>query len=207
MKLKKDTWHYRNWEAWLTLSRSKRSRMYNKQFFCFANEDDLKTFEKRRGMPLKKFIVEEQSEDHFADYIVYEPEMRQANLCMYFWAATVRGPALRVAHWLGDHPGAAVPLFIISLILFVGGFWNLLDSEVVWWHPYVWTAVAFAIIAAGATAFLFLSYVWTDKVWPALRKRHYDKMNQPEPEKGPNIVMEHIKAKKSKMCPILEFED
>jgi hypothetical protein len=45
MKVSKDTWHARNWEAWLFFSKSERSRKYKLGFITWAVDDaDLQRF-------------------------------------------------------------------------------------------------------------------------------------------------------------------
>lgn len=209
MKVSRDTWHGRNWSAWLSHSRSRRAMNYRPMFLSFVHSDDeWEEFHKRHNVTPGDLIIQRNEEnDYYCKYTVYEKPSRQANLCMYFWAAVLRGPTLRAANWLGDHPGVAAPLIAASLTLFIGGFWNILDSEIVWWLPYVLIAGGILGVVVGGFLGLGVAYGLSQHVWPRVRLWYHRRKKQPVPEKEPSIVIEHIKASKSRVCPILEFED
>ena len=109
------------------------------------------------------------------------------NLCNYFWQ--VVGPPLFVT------------LIALLLVIAVAGMifehgWSLL-----WMIPLglLGGAVLILIIASVALGY------------ETLREKYFGpkpvKEPKPEKEKKPNIFIEWLKAKKAKVCPILEFED
>lgn len=207
MKLSTDTWHFRNWEYWLDNSISTLSSKYKKQWIT----------------KIYSFEYEQYDMSVYQDYIlekvdsgtnIYSKAEFQPNLCAYFWVAVLRSPVLRssknLSQWGYDHQGALFLSLITLATLFLGTLVNFVYSDLgAWWHPYLFVAAFFAGVIALFFLCLGLSHLMSEVLWPKIEERRDRKNSQErvQQEKGPSIFVEHLKAKKKKVCPILEFEE
>lgn len=201
MKLSKNTWHFRNWETWLEHSDSKRASKFKRKYRGRVYRSDYPHLDWKQY----ENLIQEVEDDGFATAL-YKPG-QPANLCIYFWVAILRGPWHRAMRWFSEHEAIAFFTAIAMVIFIIGTAWNLFDPDISWWLPYTMLVSLLAGAVAAGFAGLGIAYFVREKAWPAYK--HW--LNKQEPrekkDKEPNIFKEHIKAKKSKVCPILEFEE
>lgn len=175
MQLSKDTWHYRNFEAWQKKTRTIRNA-------------DLLPPHNRRNIAWV----------HHGD-----KPARQPDLCTYTRIVLLYGPAYRLGGWLHRHDWVAPAL----MLTFLYGFFVVYGYAVAaeegysgWWFPWlVVPAVVFGMVAvafAGIAGFFFT----LDKI----KNRRRRARSQPS---EPNVIGEYLKARKSKVCPIIEFKE
>lgn len=126
------------------------------------------------------------------------------SLCSYFWFTIWN------MFWLVFWPVVAVA------ILYVLGFGMIDDTKAAlfsWWtsnpsgmwqivsYPFVGAVFLTSIVVAGCAVFatlFFLGFAFR-YVRAKIKKEHVDRK--------PSLVVEYIKARKHKVCPIIEFED
>lgn len=190
MELSKGTWHYRNWEYWL-------------EHGAFRSTKRFRETEERRH------VWNEQLQFH--DYKLVTIPPQSVSLCTYFWIAVLRAPFWRVIKWSGANPAISIPAWFLIAVGIIGTLVNHFDSNIsAWWHPYailIGWAVGFVISGAAIIA---LCVGWSEYGGPWLKEKYYLRRQRDRPEVGekqPNIFVETVKAKKSKVCPILHFTD
>lgn len=115
------------------------------------------------------------------------------NLCLYFWSVI-----FRFIQGISTYLVLASP--IVSLIVVF-----LMDSQNVPLFVGLWAFTGF--IVSGITlvfALVFIGVIVVDYS-NKLIKKHSPKTSKKE--KKPNLFIAYIKAKKQKICPIIEFKD
>lgn len=180
MKVNKSSWHYRVFDWWVNTSEAKRARKYqDREVFKYYEEGD------------------ERDPDGWTSGRYVHVSGDPVSLCPYFWIVVLRAPL----YWLFNTKPGIILFGLIAFftawtaVTFVGGN--------AWW---VFPAWAFGLAAATAVvvALSGLIAVGWDKFKDWNDKRKHSK---PKVEKEPSLVTEFVKAKKSKVCPILEFEE
>lgn len=110
------------------------------------------------------------------------------NLCLYFWQV--------VARFL---MGFALGLLAISpVVTVIAIITNYMPPLVT---PFVATGLTFAALCMIAGVI----FIW-EKTEDLIRHTKWKRKSLEPKEKKPNLLIEYIKAKKEKMCPIIEFE-
>ena len=107
------------------------------------------------------------------------------NLCAYFWLAVF---------------GAF--LYFLVILVVIGVAFCLASIGLAWWSPdFILPAfIGGALSVACLLCFLMMTIEErkTDERWAAMGE-------EPSPEKEPNLVIAYLKAKKEKVCPIINF--
>ncbi len=115
----------------------------------------------------------------------YEEEPAN-NLCVYFWQVVL---------------GLLIPVFIIGAVSFII-FFIISDTLI-----FMSGVIGFILFV------LFLVYVglplYDKYIEPFYNKyiKREPKPLKPKKDKKPNLTIEYLKAKKQKICPILEWEE
>lgn len=135
-----------------------------------------------------------------------------SNLCKYFWALVgtigtiwFTFPIKQLIKYILEHqiklPSVADGYKqATEYILIFLGFMGYITLVII--QPFLILAVTGGVGALIGIVFCIgLLVVWIQELLPKKKK----KMMKPK-LKQPNLIMEFVKAKKSKVCPILEFE-
>ena len=125
---------------------------------------------------------------------IYEPYGLPQNVCQLFWGTLFFSVLVLVG----------VP-FLLMLVLTISYLMLILPFE-------MWGITNFGLVTVdNATAFLSMFW-WVVAGWISIGVyRHSD--NYPAKQKStdndhtPNIVIEYLKAKKQKLCPLVEYVD
>jgi len=120
-----------------------------------------------------------------------------ANLCIYFWVAVARTPWLKAVR--NEKVQLAVMSIFIYAIAFVLG--NVGFSEFLGMSP-LFMFLINPLLALIAVGIVIACVTFGSFLIEKYRHRKYIHRKS-----EPNIVREYAKAKKSKVCPIIEFED
>ena len=129
---------------------------------------------------------------------------RQPDLCTYTRIVVLYAPFHRLGRFHDKHEWfqnlcTFIFLYLIALIM---GFAILTVDEV---NLPVWSAFVFPFIFYPAVGGIVLSVVWCKQKLDDWAER--TPVDKPQKKKQPNVVLEYVKAKKRKICPIIEFED
>jgi len=185
MKISADTWHARNWHFWLEKSHSfKKEQFISKTFSVFDPES--------------------------GDWNIATKERRQPDLCTYTRIVMFYSPMLRFSRFhdrLKDFQRLTLDALIV--IFLFGTFFHLvalIDSTLnpSWWLPY-----AIGIVGTlGVAAFfgIVFTFLWLvlDVIKPAMSSLRHKEDSE---SNRPNILIERVKARKRKVCPLIEFEE
>tara|TARA_B100001105_G_C22334864_1_gene418582 strand:- start:212 stop:673 length:462 start_codon:yes stop_codon:yes gene_type:complete len=122
------------------------------------------------------------------------------SICTYFWS-TVWNMAWSVLI-LGI-------LYILTLLVGAAALDGCLGvnvSELPLWYLYVWLVGIVTLVIVFTISFVTFFGVFTgyDKLTDKIKNRNSDENNV---DKQPNIFVEWVKAKKSKVCPMIEFKE
>lgn len=121
---------------------------------------------------------------------------RQIDLCTYIRIALFWGPIRRIPRWCDAHPIAAIGIVFSVVWVTLGGLISL-DSDMTLFQAFIlYPAIVFSLLIALAGVVMGVYYLGE---WLVDRKETVEKAQ-------PNIIFEHIKAKKRKVCPLIEFE-
>lgn len=127
---------------------------------------------------------------------------RPHSLCQYFWKMAWALFAISVI-CLAMVSGSWVVGQAILSHFGVTGFW-LLHAGGTGLGALVFTAAISAIVGIAYTA-AKISVWWEGRRFDKAWKRQRDKENGIEHPKS--VILEYLKARKSKMCPMIEFKD
>lgn len=142
---------------------------------------------------------------------IYVANTLPTNLCPYFWKlvlAVITLPITSVSFLgrcrsFGDRFAWLVAAFFIELVIFAVGLpfsiwlgFISADNQINW-HDFF---IANGMGIAGCAAIALIGYLCE-----MLSKRNYKTAKVKE--KQPNILVEFVKAKKNKHCPMIEWED
>lgn len=152
MNLNKNSWHYRNFDAWKNGSHSRK-------------HGDL-----RRGD-------------------------RQPDLCTYTRIALVYGPTRRVGRWLRRMPEwlGVVLTVLVAYVAVTAAYLPSFPLLTAMYASLMLFLLMTAVVAL-ASAVLYLIFII---------KEDLDDFRDREP----SLVTSYVKAKKSKICPLIEFEE
>ena len=107
------------------------------------------------------------------------------NLCAYFWLAVF----------------GAFLYFLVVIVVILAGF-CVVSIGLAWWsYAFQVPAIIGGVLSAGVLfAFLMMRIAERkeDERWALMGE-------DPIPEKEPGLIMAYLKAKKEKVCPILNF--
>lgn len=118
------------------------------------------------------------------------------SLCIYFWQVVSR---FFIAGLV------AVVCSLILWCMIVAPLLNLVlgFTTGVWWLG--GTMINVFTFFGGIMWFAFLGISFTEIVWPKLKAKYFVKASERQPK--PSLIGSYIKAKKDKICPVIEFED
>lgn len=122
----------------------------------------------------------------------FDSRLESSDLCTYVRTLCLYLPLLLL--WYTVALIGPPVLLIIVPLLFVG-----LKGTLIGWGVFLGAIAAFALIA-------FLACLLED-YRVERRLREYRKQEVEEKEKPPSLIKEWIKAKKSKVCPLVEFTE
>lgn len=131
---------------------------------------------------------------------------RSASLCPYFWKGLLYLFSVLFFSLVVTAIITAAVLLLASSLLFITGpytgYWSIAD-------PYALVLLLFAIFGVGLSAWLDNSIDFAPKYMQGLikRKNPTRKDSVTKTEAKPNVVVEYLKAKKAKMCPMIELEE
>lgn len=110
------------------------------------------------------------------------------NLCKYFWHIAIVKVLIPLTLALGFLLGVGALIWLI------------------WGHP---VQTALIVLTIAACALFGLGLYKFLQVWSARRQkaRIAARFNPPQPPKEPGIVRSFLKARKQKMCPLIEVVD
>lgn len=198
MKLSKDTWHYRNFEAWQYNSNSIHTRDLRPRY-----DFEPVTYDNGVSVKLERKLV----------------EGRQPDLCTYTRIALFYGPWHRLVRWNKNHRNilswisfsliAYALLSVLSAAIFLSTdgenspIWNGAEWVVWFLFPFAIAAAVLLVVSVIVLVAVGLSML-SDKFKDWRREHKYAVATKTKP---PNILVERVKAHKQKICPMLEFED
>lgn len=141
-----------------------------------------------------------------------------SNLCKLFWSSAASIPCLVVTwpwavyHLIFDrkdpqHDCAIGWKFLLmgawcfSAIVTGNGYWGFKSLSVFLWG--LWTLpLGLAIVLTVVFSMVYFFKEILPKWLPKKEKKYWSEKT----EKKPNIVIEYIKAKKKKLCPMIEWQ-
>lgn len=148
------------------------------------------------------------------EYHELEYRGHAVSLCPYFW----KGCSILVFYVVCALAVTAVALFLLSMLftLLVSpylGIW--LNNFIVTFNIMCWMVALIATILFGIVELLPASIkgdipwipTYISKYFPEWKSKEKKYRKMSEPEKQPNILVQYIKAKKSKWCPLIELEE
>jgi len=133
---------------------------------------------------------------------MYGPRRKNISLCKYFWSVIygilLVAPTTVIVKIDGDASYDAT--LGISTIFYVEAIFGVVLSVSQmnwWWFPVPWITTCI-VVGAAIGSFMLKSKIDT---WEA------SKPVKPYKPKEPSLFVETLKAKKSKVCPIIQWED
>jgi hypothetical protein len=111
---------------------------------------------------------------------------RPVTLCSYFWIAVLRSPLLRLTHLAQDNPKVSIPSLLLIAMLAMGFLGLLAEGTFIGGLLFFFGMLG--LIAA------FLGLMYTGAV-----------VSEKASERG-GLLPEYVRAKKRKVCPIIEFD-
>ena len=125
------------------------------------------------------------------------------SLCQYFWFTV-----WNVLKFLGASVAvlalAVVCLFLThcAIAFFLGAFGIFYAGD-----SWVGGATMMLIVCVVALIMGFIEFIHGGiKFWPHYISKHFTKVSEVVQEKSPSLVVEYVKATKSKICPVIEWE-
>lgn len=182
MNISKDTWHYRNYSAWLNRSTGKKAERL-KDRMAYNPEFDVEEY----------YRCLDRGEDYPVPSYINVPG-RRLDFCTYFWAAVLRGPLARWGEQLFGILLATAVYFTVVMLSFglmesIG--WDISNLNIFLVGP---------VIILGIVGAMFVTLAFVVNLVRNLRNLRAG---------DSNIFLEKYRASKrgSKVCPFVEFED